>query len=79
MDIIKTVHKALSDKDIRQILGDTCKIIKYSELSKYNTLSEFLPELLDYVVILYEEEYNSGHWGALLKCNNMFDFLMLMG
>ena len=62
MDVIKTIHKALSDKDIRDILGDTCKIVKYSELSQYNTLSDLLPDLVDYVVMLYEEAYNSGHF-----------------
>jgi len=74
MDVIKTIHKALSDKDIRDILGDKCKIIKYSELSQYNTLSELLPDLVDYVVILYEEAHNSGHWVGLLKYNNIYDF-----
>ena len=79
MDIIKTVHKALSDKDIRRILGDKCKIIKYSELSQYNTLSELLPELIDYVVILYEDHLNSGHWVGLLKYNNMYEFFDAYG
>ena len=79
MDIIKTVHKALSDKDIRQILGDKCKIIKYSALSQYNTLFELLPELIDYVVILYEDHLNSGHWVGLLKYNNMFEFFDAYG
>jgi hypothetical protein len=74
MQVIETVHRALSDKDIRDILGDKCKIIKYSELSQYSSLSELLPELLDYVVILYEESLNSGHWVGLLKYNNIYEF-----
>ena len=79
MDVIKTIHKALSDKDIRDILGDKCKIIKYSELSQYNTLSELLPHLIDYVVILYEEAHNSGHWVGLLKYNNIYEFFDAYG
>ena len=79
MDVIKTIHKALSDKDIRDILGDKCKIIKYSELSQYNTLSELLPDLVDYVVILYEEAHDSGYWVGLLKYNNTYEFFMHMG
>jgi hypothetical protein len=79
MEVIKTIHKALSDKDIRDILGDKCKIIKYSELSQYNSLSELLPELLDYVILLYEESINSGHWVALLKYNNVYEFFDAYG
>ena len=47
MDIVKLVHKALSDADIRTILGENTKIIKYSELSKYRDLDDLLPNLLD--------------------------------
>ena len=71
MGITKTIHKALSDKDIRDILGYKSKIIKYAELSNYNTFSELLPELVDYVVILYEGHFNSGHWVGLLKYYNI--------
>ena len=38
---IETVEKySLSDSDIRKILGRSCKIIKYSELSKYGTIEQ---------------------------------------
>jgi hypothetical protein len=43
------------------------KIIKYSELNKYNDLDELLPNINDYVIILIEAEENIGHWVALLK------------
>ena len=79
MQVIETVHRALSDKDIRDILGDKCQIIKYSELSQYNTLSELLPDLVDYAVILYEEAQNSGHWVGLLKYNNIYEFFDAYG
>ena len=74
MDIIKLVNKALSDEDIRTILGSNTKIIKYSELSKYRDLDDLLPNLLDYVIILYEDSPNQGHWIGLLKYNNIFEF-----
>ena len=53
MDIIKLVHKALSDADIRAILGENTKIIKYSELSGYRDLDDLLPNFLDYVISFY--------------------------
>ena len=74
MDIIKLVHKALSDSDIRAILGENTKIIKYSELSNYRDLDDLLPNLLDYIIILYEHSPNEGHWVGLLKYNNIFEF-----
>ena len=44
MDVINTIHKALSDKDIKEILGGKCKVIKYSELAQCNTLSDLVPD-----------------------------------
>jgi hypothetical protein len=42
MDIINTIHKALCDKDIKDILGYKTKIIKYSELSNYSSLNDLI-------------------------------------
>ena len=43
MSIVKLIHKALSDSDIRKILGHETKIIKYSELAQFTDLNELLP------------------------------------
>ena len=43
MSLIKLIHKALSDSDIRKILGHETKIIKYSELAQFTDLNELLP------------------------------------
>ena len=61
MDIVKLIHRALSDEDIRHILGGRRKILKYGELSKFGELDDLLPDLLDYAIVLYEEKENSGH------------------
>jgi hypothetical protein len=74
MDIVKMVNRALSDDDIRKILGGRCKILKYSALAGYDDLDELLTGLLDYAIVLYEEEENSGHWIGLLKYNNIIEF-----
>ena len=74
MDIVKLIHKALSDEDIRQILGGRCKILKYGALDKYGELGDLLPDLVGYAIVLYEEQENSGHWVGLLKYNNLFFF-----
>ncbi len=74
MNTIQTVNKALSDQDIRDILGSDCKIIEYSDLEQYRSLEDLLPQPRDYVVILYQKEENSGHWIGLLKYDNMYGF-----
>ena len=67
MDLAKLIHKALSDEDINHILGRRCKILKHSELGRYQELEELLPNLLDYAVVRYKEQENSGHWVGILR------------
>ena len=73
MSVGKLFHKALSDSDIRIILGTDTKILKYSELAGVGSLDELLPRLVDYCVLLYEDSPNRGHWVALLKYNDIFE------
>ena len=63
---------SLSDLDIKRILGRGCKIIKYSELSKYATLELLLPKHKSYVVILIEAHLNEGHWVGLCRLKNTY-------
>ena len=65
---------ALSDEDIRRILGGSCKILKCGALSNYGTFDGMLPDLVDYAMVFYEEKENSGHWIGLLKYNSLFEF-----
>ena len=72
--ILKLVHKPLSDADLTTILGNDLKIIKYSELDEYSDLDELLPNDLDYCIILYEKNLNSGHWVCLCKYGGVIEF-----
>jgi hypothetical protein len=56
----------LDDTELRRVLPNA-KIIKYSELSKYQMLTQLLPEEIDYVIILYEDSPNVGHWTCILR------------
>jgi hypothetical protein len=67
MDVIRLIHKALSDEDIGTILGADAKIIRYSELSHIDDLDELLTKDLDYCSILYEDRPDRGHWTAFVK------------
>ena len=68
------IHKALSDDDIRKILGGRCKILKYSGLAGHSDLDELVTGLLDYAIVLHEEQENNGHWIGLLRYNNIIEF-----
>ena len=67
-------HKSLSDTDIKKVLGQSCKILKYSQLSKYSDLDQLLPKEKDYVVISIENSPDVGHWCALLRYNNIWEW-----
>jgi hypothetical protein len=58
--------KALSDLDIHHFVPNA-KIIRYSELGKYNSIDELLPNNPDFCFLLYEWRPNAGHWICLLK------------
>ena len=73
MSIIKLIHKALSDSDIRQILGQDTKVIKYSELAQFEDLHQLLPYPLYFCVILYEDHVDSGHWVGLSKYGGKYE------
>ena len=66
MSLLKLIHKALSDSDIRKILGHSTKIIKYSE-------HELLPNPTDYCIILYEDSIDHGHWVGLSRYDGKYE------
>jgi len=66
-EIQRIVRKPLSDADLKHILGDDLKIIQYSDLAKYSTLNDLLPQPTDDCILLYEQEEDSGHWVALMR------------
>jgi hypothetical protein len=71
--ILKLINKSLSDRDLKHILGDDLKIIKYADLAKYNSIDEILTNERDYAMLLYVDNETpsliSGHWVAYCtKC-----------
>ena len=74
----KLIKKPLSDTEIKRILGKSTKLLTYPDLAKYNDLNQLLPAPNDFVVILIVENETqdviSGHWTALLKYDNLFEF-----
>lgn len=56
----------MGDDDIREYLPDAM-IIKYSDLSRYPTLHDVLPEVKSFCFILYEDSVNKGHWTVISR------------
>jgi len=65
----KLLAQMVSDTDFSRFLDDVDgKVIKYSELSHFNTIDELLPSNpFDYRIVLTEDSYNQGHWCCLVK------------
>ena len=59
----------LDDQEIRDILGGV-PVLKYSELSKYSSIDQLLPENKSMIIILYQWGENIGHWVCVCKFNN---------
>jgi len=73
-EINSIIHKALSDADLRNILGKETKILTYPELSKYDSIEQLLTKPYDFVIILLLESPMSGHWTALLRYNDVYEY-----
>lgn len=69
----------LSDSKVRQALGDDVKILKYSELKNYESMNELLPSLNTFFICLLEEEMNIGHWTAMMRLKNGFNYFNSYG
>ena len=59
MDIIRWVHKALSDQDIGTILGADSKHTRYSELRHIDDLDDLLTK--EYGILHYSLRRQTGH------------------
>ena len=74
----KLVHKALSDEELKVILGKNLKIVMYPDLAKYSSIEQLLVNPNDYCIILIvesESKFNiSGHWTALLRYDGLFEY-----
>ena len=71
--IMNLIHRPLPDADLRTLLGNDLKILKYSQPANYADLDQLLTKPTDYCIILYEEHLNEGHWTGLCKYNDMFE------
>jgi len=64
--LAEEIATPLSDSDIKEFLPNAL-ILKYSELSKYPTLHDILPDVKSYCFLLYENSLNKGHWTVISR------------
>ena len=74
-DIVKAIEAdPLSDADIKRVLGRGCRIIKYSRLKRYSSMESLLSKDKAYVILLYQDQPNQGHWCCLSRYGNTIEF-----
>jgi hypothetical protein len=63
----KRVLKPMTDKELERYIGPK-KIVKYSDLDDYyNNIYDLLPLAIDFRIILFETDLNSGHWVCVIR------------
>jgi len=77
-DVLKRMRTNITDLDLERYFPETNhyknNVIKYSDLSKFKSIEEILPKDRTYKIILIEENYNSGHWTALLRYGDTIEW-----
>lgn len=66
-------EEPLGDDDIKSYLPDA-KVMKYSALKNIKSIEELLPNEIDYVILLYEDTPNKGHWVTVLRYGDTIEF-----
>ena len=68
----------VSANDIKRILGEKIKIIRFPDLVNYNSMQEVLPFPNDCAIIFFLDEVtptnNIGHWACIMRNDNRYEF-----
>ena len=68
----------VSAEDIKKILGRDVKIIRFPELSEYNSMEEVLPYPNDCAILFFIDEatptQNIGHWTCIMRNEKAYEF-----
>jgi len=68
----------VNSEDLKNLLGNDLRIIKFQDLKNYSTIYQLLPKQKDYVVIFFTDNMknntNIGHWTCVLRYKNRFEF-----
>ena len=72
----ENLKKMFGTDDFIELFGSSVelKIMKYSELKKYDNILDLLTFKGDYRIILIENSFNVGHWVVLVRNNALIFF-----
>jgi len=74
----KKMSYMVSAEDIKRMLGNRIKIIRFPDLSGYNNMNEVLPYVGECAVIFFLDEVtptsNIGHWTCIMRNPNFYEF-----
>lgn len=65
---------ALSDDDIRRLLGGNIKITSYPDLESKDTINQLFDSKGRAILFFPQTDQNSGHWTALIKNGREIEF-----
>ena len=74
----RIIEDSMGDDTIKKYLPHS-KILKYSELSRYNSINDLLPDNPDFVFILYEDSLDHGHWVVVMRYGHEYEFFNSYG
>jgi len=77
-EVLTRMRTNITDLDLERYFPETNhyndNVIKYSELANYKSIEELLPKDRSYKIVLIEQNYNSGHWTALLRYDDTIEW-----
>jgi hypothetical protein len=72
--IQKVKQYALSDDDIRKLLGNNIKIMTYPQLGKLNSADEMFDDMGRLILLFPNVSPTMGHWTCLINRPNKIEF-----
>jgi hypothetical protein len=77
-EVLTRMRTNITDLDLERYFPETNhyknNVIKYSDLADYSSIEELLPGDRTYKIILIEDNYNSGHWTAVLRYDDTIEW-----
>jgi hypothetical protein len=72
------IEEPMDDTDIRAYYPNA-KIIRYSDLAKYKSITQVLPKDKSFAFILYQHAPNNGHWTLIMRYGDTIEFFCSYG
>jgi hypothetical protein len=77
--MVKKIMQPLSNDKVALALGPGTRILKYSQLKDYETINDLLPNMNDFIILLLEDDMNTGHWVTMMRTPTGFYYFNSYG